>query len=59
MKLMYFVFWSGCHLFLFEAMLDSFVWKGETYIRFYYITLLLAIFSYVYFKKISPVYAGG
>lgn len=52
MKRIYFVFWSGCRLFLFEAMSDSFIWKGETYTRFYCMTLLLAIFSYLYFKKL-------
>lgn len=55
MKWIYFVFWSGCHLFLFETMSDSFIWKGETYTRFYCIRLLLAIFSYLYFKKLVMI----
>lgn len=38
--------------FLFEAMSGSLVWQGETYTRFYCITLLLAIFSYLYFIKL-------
>lgn len=52
MKRMYFVFWSDRRLFLFEAMSDSVVWKGETYTRFYCITLLLAIFSCLCFTKL-------
>jgi len=35
MKCIYSAFWSDCRLFLFEAMSDCLVWKGETYTRLY------------------------
>lgn len=50
------MFWSDRCLFLFEALSDSLVCKGETYTRFYCITFLLAIFSYQVLNKISPVF---
>lgn len=37
---------------LFETMSDSLIWKGKTYTRFYCITSLLAIFSYLHFTKL-------